>query len=250
MPENALTMVGRSVRLTRRNVDALMMSLMLPVALMLVFVYFFGGAIDTGTRYVTYVVPGVLLLCAGFGASNTAIGVCQDMTGGIMDRFRSMDVGGTAVLTGHVTASLVRNVASTVLVFGVAFLVGFRPAASAAAWAGAVGVLLMFILAVSWLAAAIGLLVRSVDAASGFTFAMTFLPYPSSAFVPIHTMPSWLQGFARNQPVTSVIETMRGLLLGRPVGTYPWQAIAWCGGIVAVSAALAAVLFQRRVSGR
>jgi ABC-2 type transport system permease protein len=245
---DSLTMAGRSLRLTMRTPDALLTSLLLPIMLMLLFVYLFGGAIQTGTEYVTYVVPGVLLLCAGFGASMTAVSVSQDMTGGIVDRFRSLDVAGTAVLAGHVAASVARNLASTVLVFGVAFLIGFRPSAEPLDWLAAAGVLLAFMLAISWLSAAIGLLARSPEAAGGFTFFMAFLPYPSSAFVPIDTMPSWLHGFANNQPVTPVIETLRGLLLDTPVGTSPWLALAWCGGILVASVALAGVLFRRRTA--
>ncbi|GAB2816409.1 multidrug efflux ABC transporter permease LieB [Actinoallomurus bryophytorum] len=245
---DSLTMAGRALRLTRRQLDALLTSLMMPILLMLVFVYLFGGAIQTGSKYVTYVVPGVLLLCAGFGSATTAVSVAGDLTGGIIDRFRSMDVSGTAVLNGHVVASAVRNLASTVIVFGVAFLIGFRPHAGPAAWLAAIGVLLAFILAISWLAAAVGVLARSAEAAGGFTFFIMFVPYASSAFVPIDTMPSWLHGFAQNQPVTPVIETLRGLLLDQPVGDSPWQALAWCGGILVASIALAAVLFRRRTA--
>jgi ABC-2 type transport system permease protein len=243
-----LTMAGRCLRLTRRNPDAVLTSLALPVMLMLLFVYLFGGAIQTGTRYVTYVVPGVLLLCAGFGASMTAVSVTNDMGGGIIDRFRSLDVAGASVLAGHVVASVVRNLASTVLVFGVAFLIGFRPSAGPLDWLAAVAVLLLFILAISWLAAAVGLLARSPEAAGGFSFLVMFLPYPSSAFVPIETMPSWLHGFAGNQPVTPVIETLRGLLLGLPVGASPWKAAAWCLGILVASVAASGVLFRRRTA--
>jgi ABC-2 type transport system permease protein len=247
---DALTMAGRCLRLTRRNLDALLTSLLLPVMLLLLllFVYLFGGAIQTGTRYVTYVVPGVLLLCAGFGASMTAVSVTDDMNGGIVDRFRSMDVSGASVLFGHVAASLVRNLASTVLVFGVAFLIGFRPSAGPLDWLAAAAVLLLFILAISWLAAAVGLLARSPEAAGGFTFLIMFLPYPSSAFVPIGTMPTWIHGLADNQPITPVIETLRGLLLGTPLGTSPWKALAWCLGILVTSAALSGVLFRRRTA--
>jgi len=245
-PSTVLTMIDRAVRLSRRNVDAMITSLMLPVMLMLVFVYLFGGAIETGTTYVTYVVPGVLLLCAGFGSSLTAVTVCNDMTGGIIDRFRSLDVGGAALITGHVIASTLRNLASTVLVFGVAFLIGFRPSAGPLDWLAAVCVLLLFILALSWFSAAIGLLAKAPDAAGGYTFLVMFLPYASSAFVPIDTMPSWLHGFARNQPITPIIETMRGLLLDLPVGTNPARAVAWCAGIVAVSVVLSAVFFRLR----
>jgi ABC-2 type transport system permease protein len=245
---DSLIMIGRSVRLSRRNLEALMMSVLLPVMLMLVFVYLFGGAIHTGTRYVTYVVPGVLLLCAGFGSSMTAVSVCQDMTSGIIDRFRSMDIGGASVIAGHVVASVARNTVSTVMVFGVAFLIGFRPEAGPLRWLAAGSVLLLFILAISWFSAAIGLLAKTPEGASGFTFFVMFLPYASSAFVPIDTMPSWLHGFSRNQPVTPVIETIRGLLLDTPVGTSPWRAVAWCSGILVGSIALSSVLFRRRVA--
>ena len=196
MPEIALTMAGRCVRLSMRQIDALITSLALPVLLMLMFVYLFGGAIQTGGDYVTYVVPGVILLCAGFGSATTAVTVSQDMTGGIVDRLRSMDVGGPAVLAGHVAASVVRNAASTALVLAVALLIGFRPDAGALAWLAAGGVLLAFVLAISSLAAALGLVATSPEAANGITFVVMFLPYASSAFVPVDTMPSWLQGFA------------------------------------------------------
>jgi ABC-2 type transport system permease protein len=243
---DALTMSGRCLRLSRRNPEALLTSLMLPVMLLLLFVYLFGGAIDTGTQYVTYVVPGLLLLCAGYGASVTAVSVSNDMAGGIVDRFRSLDVGGASFLAGHVTASVARNAASTGLVLGVGLLIGFRPRADALDWLKAGGVLLAFVLALSWLAAVIGLLARSPEGANGFTFFVMFLPYPSSAFVPVDTMPSWIQGFAGHQPVTPVIETIRSLLLGTPAGSSPWQALAWCAGILTVSTTLAGVLFQRR----
>jgi ABC-2 type transport system permease protein len=242
---DALTMAGRRIRLTRRNVDALITSLMLPVMLMLMFVYLFGGAINTGTKYVDYVVPGVILLCAGFGSAITAVTVSEDMTGGIIDRLRSMDVGGPAVLAGHVAASIARNAASTVLVFGVAIAIGFRPAAGMLDWLAVVGVLLAFVVAMSWLAAAIGLIAKSPEAANGFTFLVMFLPYASSAFVPVDTMPSWLQGFARHQPVTPVIETVRALLLGTPATSTIWTALGWCAAILAGTIAISRRLFQR-----
>ncbi|CAL9621600.1 ABC transporter permease [Streptomyces sp. enrichment culture] len=246
----AAVLTARALRLSSRTIDALITALLLPVLLMLIFVYLFGGAIDTGTtRYVTYVVPGVLVLCAGYGAAATAVTVSTDVTGGIVDRFRSLDVGGTALLTGHVAASVVRNAVSTVLVLAAACMIGFRPAAGPAGHLAAAGVLLAFVLAFSWLAAAVGLLASSPEAASGFTFLVLFLPYPSSAFVPIGTMPSWLHGFAEHQPVTPVIEALRGLLLDQPVGTAAWTALAWSAGITAVSVALAGVLFRRRTGG-
>jgi ABC-2 type transport system permease protein len=244
----AIAMSGRSVRLTRRNSEALISALMLPIMLMLLFVYLFGGAIHTGTQYVTYVVPGVLLLCASFGASLTAVAVSNDMTGGIIDRFRSMDVGGASFLFGHVVASLIRNAVSTVVVLGVAFAIGFRPHAGALDWLGAAAILMAFVFAVSWLSAVIGLLAHSPEAASGFGFAVMFLPYPSSAFVPIDTMPSWLRTFAEHQPITPVTESLRGLLLGTPVGDNPWQALIWSAGILLVAIAASGVLFRRRTA--
>ncbi|MFI7240774.1 ABC transporter permease [Streptomyces qinglanensis] len=240
-------LAGRSVRLTRRNPDAVITALVLPVLLMLVFVYFFGGAIETNTgKYVTYVAPGVLILCAGYGASMTATTVSDDMTGGIIDRFRSMDTGPTAVLSGHVAASVARNAAATAAVLAVAFAIGFRPHAGPAEWLAAIGILLLYITTLSWLGAAAGLLAKTPEAAGGFTFAMLFLPYPSSAFVPIDTMPDWLHGFADHQPVTPVIESLRGLLLDQPTGNSPWLALGWCLGLLAVALPLCAVLFRRR----
>ncbi|MEU5657370.1 ABC transporter permease [Streptomyces sp. NPDC047737] len=246
---HATVLTGRSLLVSRRNVDAVITSMMLPVLLMLIFVYFFGGAIDTGgahDSYVMYVVPGVLLLCAGFGSATTAVAVSEDMKGGIIDRFRSLDIDGTSILAGHVVASTVRNLVSTTLVFGVAVLIGFRPAATPAGWLAVAAVLLAYIVALSWLSAAIGLLARTPEAAGGFTFFMSFLPYPSSAFVPVDTMPGWLHGFAEHQPVTPAIESLRGLLLDQPVGDTPWLALTWAAGVLVVSVALSRVLFRTR----
>ncbi|WP_328793301.1 MULTISPECIES: ABC transporter permease [unclassified Streptomyces] len=246
MPVSACTLAGRNLRISSRRPDALIAALMLPVMLMLIFVYFFGGAIDTGTAYVTYVVPGAMLLCAGFGAASTAVSVCEDMRDGVIDRFRSLDVGSIPILAGHVAASVVRNLVSTTLVLAVAVAIGFRPQAGPAAVLAAAGLLLTYITAISWLAAALGLLAKSPEAAGGFTFLMMFLPYPSSAFVPIETMPGWLHGFADHQPLTPVIESLRALLLAQPAGNAPWVALTWCAGITAVAMALAAVLFRSR----
>jgi ABC-2 type transport system permease protein len=244
----AVTLSGRAFRLSRRNIDALMMALMMPIVLMLLFVYLFGGALDTGTAYVTYVVPGVLLLCVSFGASLTAVAVSHDMTGGIIDRFRSMDVGGPSFLAGHVVASVARNLVSTVVVLVVAVLIGFRPSAGPLAWLEAVAVLVSFVIALSWLSAAVGVAARSPEAADGFTFLLMFVPYPSSAFVPIDTMPTWLRGFAEHQPTTPVIESLRGLLLDQPVGNAPALALAWSAGILLVAVAASGHLFHRRTT--
>jgi len=245
---DSLTMIRRSLRHTVRNPDTLLMAVVLPVLLMLLFVYVFGGAIETGTDYVNYVVPGIILLCTGYGAAATAVDVAGDMTEGIIDRFRSLPILGSAVLTGHVVASVARNAFSTALVVGVAWLCGFRPTAGPAEWAAVGGMLLLFMLAMSWLSVALGLLARSVEAASGFTFFVLFLPYLSSAFVPTGTMPAVLRAVADHQPVTPIIETLRGLLLGTPVGSSGWLAVAWCGGLLAISVALSSALFRRRTS--
>ncbi|MFE9697656.1 ABC transporter permease [Streptomyces sp. NPDC006270] len=242
-------MAARALRVSSRDTDALITSLALPIMLMLIFVYFFGGAIDTGSdhgAYVMYVVPGVLLLSAGFGAATTATAVSEDMKGGIIDRFRSLDVGGTPVLAGHVAASTVRNLCATALVFGVALLIGFRPAATWSGWILVTVVLVAYVVALSWISAAIGLLARTPEAASGFTFFMSFLPYPSSAFVPTETMPDWLHGFADHQPITPAIESLRGLLLGQEVGSAPWIALAWAAGLLAVAVAASGALFRVR----
>ncbi|MFE0578303.1 ABC transporter permease [Streptomyces sp. NPDC058874] len=245
-PVSALALSGRSLRISRRSPDALIAALMLPVMLMLIFVYFFGGAIDTGTEYVTYVVPGAMLLCAGFGAASTAVSVADDLRTGVIDRFRTLDIGGIPILAGHVAASVLRNLLSTALVLAVALAIGFRPQAGPAAFLAAAGLLLAYITAISWLAATLGLLARTPEAAGGFTFLMMFLPYPSSAFVPIETMPGWLHGFAGHQPLTPVIESLRALLLAQPAGSAPWTALTWCAGITAVAMALAAALFRSR----
>lgn len=244
-----LIMTARCLRLSRRRIDALLTSLLLPVMLMVVFVYLFGGAIRTGDQhYITYVVPGVLLLCAAVGSAGTAVSVSQDMTGGIIDRFRSMNVGGASVLFGHVASNVARNVVSTVLVFAVALGIGFRPHAGLAAWLAVAGLLVLFVAAISWLCAAWGLMAGSAEAAGGCMFLLMFATYASSAFVPIGTMPRWMHGFAAHQPATPVIETLRGLLLGTPAGGSWWQAVAWCAGIMAVSATGCVLLFRRRTA--
>jgi len=242
----ASVVAGRCVRLTRRDADAMIMALALPVMIMLMFVYLFGGAIHTGTSYLTYVVPGVLMLCVGFGASATAVLVTRDLASGVSDRFRSMDVHPAALLGGQVVASLVRNALATALTIAVAVLIGFRPHADAAHWLAAIGVVALAVVALSWIAAAFGVLFRSAEAASGFQFFLSFVTYPSSAFVPVDTMPSWLQGFARNQPITQVVEAVRALLLGRPVGTHAAWAVAWSLGMTGVAVLMATVLHRRR----
>ena len=245
---DSMTMIGRSLRHIPRQIDSLLMAVILPVVLMLLFVYVFGGAINVGTEYVNYVVPGIILLCAGFGAGMTAVSVANDMTTGVIDRFRTLPILSSAVLTGHVVASLVRNALSTALVLGVAFLAGFRPNATPIEWVAAIGVLALFVLAISWLSVCLGLLARTPEAASGYTFGFAFLPYVSSAFVPPETMPAVLRGFAEHQPITPIIETTRGLLMGSGIGVSLWLSLAWFGGLTLVCFTWAAWLFRRRTA--
>jgi ABC-2 type transport system permease protein len=242
---DSIALIGRSMRHSIRSVDALLTAVALPVMLLLLFVYVFGGAIDAGGRYLDYVVPGIILLCAGFGSATTAVSVNADMTTGMIDRFRSMPIAGAAPLTGHVVASIARNLVSTGLVLGVAVVIGFDPSAGVLDWLGVLGLLLAFMGAVSWLAAAFGLLARSAESAGAFSFFVLFLPYLSSAFVPPETMPASLQWISEHQPVTPVTETLRALLLGTP-GDDALVAVAWCLGFAAIGVVAAAALFRRR----
>lgn len=243
----ALVMFRRSLRLSLRAVDGLIVALALPVVLMALFVYLFGGAVHTGTRYVDYVVPGVLVVCIGYGAVTTAVSVAHDLNEAIVDRFRSLDVGGASFITGHVLASVVRNLISTSLVLGAAFAIGFRPRASAVSWLEALGVLTLCVLAYTWACATIGTVARSAEAANGIGFMVAFIAYPSSAFVPVKTMATWLRGFADHQPVTPIVDTLRGLLNGVP-GTDTWVAVAWCLAVIGLSTALAGALFKLRMA--
>lgn len=243
---DTLALVGRSVRRSTRQLDTLLLAVMLPVVLLLMFVYVFGGAISTGMEYVDFVVPAIVLLTAGYGAATTAVDVASDMTNGIVERFRSMPVPAGAVLTGHVVASLARNALSTALVVAVALLVGFDPAASVADWLAAAGVLTVYVLALTWVAVAIGLVASGPEAASGFTFVILFLPYVSSAFVPVGTMPGVLETVARLNPVTPTSDALRALLLGTPVGGSVLVALAWWLGLLLVARVAAALLFRRR----
>jgi ABC-2 type transport system permease protein len=239
-------LVGRCLRRSTRQLDTLLISVLLPVMLLLMFVYVFGGAIDPSGQYVDFVVPGIVLLTAGYGAAETAVDIATDAKNGIVDRFKSMPIRPTGLLTGHVVASLVSNAVSTALVIGVALLVGFNGGASFGAWLLALAVVAAYVLALTWVSVAIGLVASGPEAASGFTFAILFLPYVSSAFVPTSTMPDVLATVARYNPVTPVTDTVRGLLLGTPVSTGTWvAALAWCAGIFLVARFASAVVFRR-----
>jgi ABC-2 type transport system permease protein len=244
-------MALRCVRRSWRDPEAFFTALMLPILLMLLFVYVFGGDLNTGGKYVNYVVPGLIVLCAGFGAGATAVAVATDMANGIVDRFRLLAVPGSSVLIGQVAASLARNLLATALVVGVGIGIGWRPTASYAHWLAAVAMIVLFVLALSWLAASVGLLARSTEAANSLTFALMFLPYVSSAFVPVSTMPAALRVFAIHQPFTPIVETMRGLWSGHtstgvPVGHEAWVAVVYCAAILVGSFGAASWLFEHR----
>ena len=250
-------MIARGLRRSVRDPEAFITALALPVVLMLLFVYVFGGAFNAGVGaaggYANYVVPGLIVLCAGFGAGTTAVAVATDMSSGIVDRFRSMPIASWSVLAGHIAASLVRNLLATALVIAVGLAVGWRPVAGPLAWAGAIVMIVAFILAMSWLAACFGLVVSSPEAATGATFALMFVPYLSSAFVPASTMAAGLRPIAANQPFTPVIETMRGLWMGHTstgaaLGHEAWLAAVYCAAILAVAASAASWLFRHRTA--
>ena len=255
-------MIARSLRRSVRDPEAFITALALPVILMLLFVYVFGGAFNAGVHtagalsggYANYVVPGLIVLCAAYGAGTTAVAVATDMSSGIVDRFRSMPVAAWTVLAGQIVASLARNLLATALVIGVGLAVGWRPTGGPLAWLAAVALIVLFITALSWLAACFGLVVGSPEAANGATFALMFIPYQSSAFVPASTMTRVLRPIAANQPFTPLIEAMRGLWMGYTstganVGHEALLAVAYFGGILIVTAALASWLFRHRTAG-
>ena len=242
--------IRRSITHSLRDTEALLMAVILPTMLMLLFTYVFGGALDPSGGYVDYVVPGIILLCAGFGASSTAMYVARDMTTGIIDRFRTMPLRAGAVLTGHVVASVLRNLFATGVVIAVALLVGFRPTATPLEWVAAIALIALYILAITYLFAAIGLAASSPESASAYGFILLFLPYLSSAFVPVDSMPEWLQWVAENQPLTPIIETIRGLLLGTEIGNSGWLAVGWCAFILVVAVVLTRILFRAKAGRR
>ncbi|WP_105566295.1 ABC transporter permease [Microbacterium halophytorum] len=242
--------IGRAMRHSFRDAESLLMSVVLPVMIMLMMTFVFGGAIDPSGGYVDYVVPGTILTCAGFGAATTATFVANDMSRGIIDRFRTMPLRAGAVLTGHVIASLARNLLATGVVILVALAIGFRPDGGLSGWLVAIGMIALWILAITYLFASIGLAAGSAEAASGYGFILLFLPYLSSGFVPLETMPDWLRPIAEHQPVTPVIETIRAGMMGTDAGLQPLWAVLWCVGILAVAAVWGAWLFARRAGRR
>jgi ABC-2 type transport system permease protein len=244
------TFIRRSIIHTLRTPDALVMAIALPSILMVLFTYVFGGAIEEDGSYVNYVVPGIILLCAGFGSSSVAVDVANDMQTGIIDRFRTMPMRASAVITGHVVASVLRNLLTTGIVIGVGIAVGFRPDATLLDWVALFGLIALYILAITYLFAAIGLASSGPEAAGSFGFILLFAPYVSSAFVPIDTLPSWLSWIAENQPLTPIIETIRSFLVGTELGSNGWLALGWCVLILAFAVIWATILFRAKAGRR
>jgi ABC-2 type transport system permease protein len=225
----------------------------IPVVLLLLFVYVFGGTLGAGIggvsggrdTYVAYVIPGILLMTVAGAAQGTAISVAMDMTEGIVARFRTMAISRASVLTGHVLGSMIQTALAIVAVMGVALLIGFRPTTGPVAWAAAAGVLALTALAVTWLSVALGMSTRSVETASNLPMFLMLLPFLGSGFVPTQTMPAGLRWFAENQPFTPIIETLRGLLLGTPIGNSGLVAVAWCLAISLFGFLWARRLYER-----
>ena len=243
-------MTRRSIQHITRNLDQLMSVALFPIMFFLLFRFVFGGAIDTGDiSYVNFLVAGILVQMLAFGSNYTTLNLAIDLQRGIVDRFRSLPMSSSALLVGHVGADLFRNGISALLVLGVGALMGFQPVAGPLEWLLVFGLAFFFSLAISWLSAIMGLLVRSIEAAQWTGFIIIFpLTFVSSAFVPTDTMPEALRVFAENQPLTHVIEAIRGWLVGTPVGDSGWLAFAWCIGIIVVSMPIATWLFRRKTS--
>jgi ABC-2 type transport system permease protein len=244
-------LTGRSLRHIMRSLDTIITTTIMPIAFMLLFVYVFGGAISSGSgsaRYVQYLLPGILLITIASGISYTAYRLFLDMKSGIFERFQSMPIARSSVLWAHVLTSLVANVISLVVVVGVALLMGFRSGAGVLAWLAVAGILILLTLALTWMAVIPGLTAKSVDGAGAFAYPLIFLPFISSAFVPTDTMPGPVRAFAENQPVTSIVNTIRDLFTRQPVGTGIWTALAWCVGILIVAYLFANLSYRRRIS--
>ncbi len=250
--DNAWTLTRRSITLLSRSMDQMLSIVMMPVMFLLLFRYTFGGAIDTGdTTYVNFLIAGILVQTAAFGASTTTINLVVDLSRGIVDRFRSIPMASSVLLVSHVVADLFRNTVSALIMIAVSFLVGLTPTASLAEWGMIFGILLLFTFAFSWFSAVIGLLVKSIEAAQwvGFLFIMP-LTFASSAFVPTESMPYLLRVFAENQPFTHVVNAIRALMVGTPMGDAGILSIAWSLGIIIVCVPLATWLFRNRAVGQ
>ncbi|WP_182873260.1 ABC transporter permease [Microbispora sp. H10670] len=246
---DTVVLLGRSLRHVTRSPDTIITTAVMPIAMMLMFVYVFGGAIKTGSdSYVNYMLPGILLITVASGIAYTAFRLFMDMKGGVFERFQSMPIARSSVLWAHVLTSLAANLISLVVVVLVALLMGFRSAAGAPAWLAIAGILILFTLALTWIAVIPGLSAKTMEGASAFSYPLIFLPFLSSAFVPTDTMPGPVRAFAEHQPATSIVNAIRSLFTQQPVGTDIWTALAWCVGILIVAFAFAMRTYRRKIS--
>ena len=242
-------LTGRTMRHVTRSLDTIITTAITPIAMLLLFVYVFGGAIKHGSgSYVTYLLPGILLITIASGISYTALRLFTDLQGGIFERFQSLPIARSGVLWAHVLTSLAANLISLAVVTGVAVAMGFRSDASVLAWLAVAGILVLVTLALTWVAVIPGLTAKSVDGAGAFSYPLIFLPFISSAFVPTATMPGPVRAFAEHQPVTSIVAAIRDLLARQPAGTDIWTALAWCAGILVVAYIFASIAYRRRIS--
>ncbi|MET8464121.1 ABC transporter permease [Micromonospora zamorensis] len=242
-------LLGRSLRHIARSPDTIITTAIMPIAFMLLFVYVFGGAIETGSdSYVNYLLPGILIITIASGISYTAFRLFLDLKGGIFERFQSMPIARSAVLWAHVLTSLVANLISIVVVVGVALIMGFRTGAGVSGWLAVAGILILFTLALTWIAVIPGLTAKTLDGASAFSYPLIFLPFVSSAFVPTGSMPGPVRAFAEHQPVTSIVNAIRDLFAQQPVGADIWIALAWCAGILVLAYLFANVTYRRTIS--
>ena len=249
MINDTITLTQRSLRHILRSPDTIITTAVMPIAFMLLFVYVFGGAIRTGTdSYVAYQLPGILIIAIASGISYTAYRLFLDMRSGIFERFQSMPIARSSVLWAHVLTSVFANLTSVVVVVLVALVMGFRTGAGVTAWLAVAGILVLFTLALTWIAVIPGLTAKSIDGASAFAYPLIFLPFISSAFVPTDTMPGPVRWFAENQPVTSIIDTIRDLFAQQRVGAELWIALSWCAGILVVAYLFAMVTYRRKIS--
>ncbi|MBI2409527.1 ABC transporter permease [Candidatus Kaiserbacteria bacterium] len=244
-----LVLVGRSLKHIFKNMDQLLSLTIQPVMFMLLFGYVFGGAIQTGgVSYINFLVAGILVQMSAFGATTTSLSIATDMRRGIIDRLKTLPILSSAVMVGHVTADLVRNLVSAAVLIAVAFLMGFRPVASVSDWLAIVGLLIIFTLAISWLFTIAGLLAKSIEAVQWMGFFIVFpLTFASAAFVPTESMPKYLRIFAENQPVTHTIEAIRAYMLGLPVGSHALIATLWWLAVIAITIPVAGSLFRTRI---
>lgn len=241
-------LLGRSLRHIARSPDTIITTAVMPIAMMLLFVYVFGGAINTGAdSYVDYLLPGILTITIAMGISYTAYRLFLDLQGGIFERFQSMPIARSAVLWAHVLTSVVATILSLTIVVGVALLMGFRSGAGVLEWLAVAGILVLLTLALTWVAVIAGLSARSVDGASAFSYPLILLPFVSSAFVPTDSMPGPVRAFAEHQPVTSIVNSVRNLFSGQPIGTDIWIALAWCLAILALAYAFSVMVYRRRM---